>query len=341
MQSNTRVVTITALLIWSITFYLERGELIDSQGKFPIHIDKIISIIFLENLESIALVSAALIYIKDRQSRKKQDHYLAWQVIDSAYGSKVSTSRARIVALENLNGDGESLEDLDLPWQEYEDESSNLQIIGADLKKIQLPQSNIARSTLKYAQFCQADLRESNLHGANLYGSDLNQANLRGARLSASILSLSKLDSADLRDTSLMDADLSQASLNWAALCRADLRGANFRKASLINAKLSSADLSDAILEESDLSGATMEKTKLKNAILLCTNLSYVQELTELQLEDCYLYGVTLPHYLTFIDPNRDYDILLKILAKSFAYNFNNEDEARDYIDKLMGTSSN
>jgi len=336
MQSNTRVVGITALLIWSITFYLERSELMDHQGKLPIHVDKVVSILFLESLDSVAIVSAGLIYIKDRQSRQKQDHYLAWQVIDAAYGAKVSTSRARIVALENLNEDGESLEDLDLPWQEDKDGSSNLQIIGADLKGIQLPQSNLARSTLKYAQFCQADLRESNLHGANLYGSDLNQANLHCANLSASILSCSKLDDTDLRDTSLMGADLSQASLNRAALYRANLMGSNLKNSSLISAKLNLADLSSSILDSADLSGAQMENTKLKNTILLYANLSYVQGLTESQLDDAYLYGIVLPHYLTFINPNRDYDIVIKILAKSTWYDLSNEDQARVYIEQLM-----
>jgi hypothetical protein len=66
--------------------------------------------VFIDNLETIAIASAGVIFILEIPDRLKRDQYEAWQVINSAL--EQTGSGGRIQALEDLNKGGVSLEGL-------------------------------------------------------------------------------------------------------------------------------------------------------------------------------------------------------------------------------------
>jgi uncharacterized protein YjbI with pentapeptide repeats len=198
-----------------------------------------------ENAESIALVAAVILFFKEAPSRKAQKHYEAWQVIDNAAAAKVSTSYARIQALQDLNEDGVSL--------------LGISLANAHLQRI--------------------DLHGSILMSADLSGVDLSGANLRGANLNHANLSRSILIDTDLRRANIGVADLRGAILGIADLALADLRDADLRDASL-----SGANLHKAILRDADLRGADLRDVILQDADLNCTDLREVKNLTLAQI---------------------------------------------------------
>src|SRR4030088_2840517 len=115
---------------------------------------------FLEVLEYLGIFSvliAIVFYFSGAGDRKKQKHYQAWQVINTAQGK--GGSGGRIEALQELNMD-------------------HVPLVGVDgsrafLQGVQLPGANLLRSDLH-----EADLRESNLQSTNLAYANLNSANL-------------------------------------------------------------------------------------------------------------------------------------------------------------------
>ncbi|PSR17274.1 hypothetical protein C8255_13425 [filamentous cyanobacterium CCP3] len=195
--------------------------------------------IFFENAESFAIVAAVILYFKGAPDRKAQKHYEAWRTIDNAAATKLSTSYARIRALEDLHNDGVPLRLLEAQ--------------GANLVKIQLSQAYLIEANLQ-----EADLREANLHGANLaearlQGANLQNANLRGVNLHG----------ADLRSANLRDADLTGANLQNADLKGANLRGADLWKTKFLGANLEDAELKWAELQGSELNGAKLNRTTM------------------------------------------------------------------------------
>jgi len=161
---------------------------------------------FLEVLEYLGIFSvliAVIFYFAESGDRRKQKHYQAWQVINTAQGK--GGSGGRIEAIQELNEDHQPLVGLDAP--------------GAFLQGIQLPGANLLRSNLE-----ASDLRDSRLAGANLEFANLHSANFRGGDWSR----------ARLRDAELEDADLVGANLSGC-----DLAGANLRNADLRNTDIS------------------------------------------------------------------------------------------------------
>jgi BTB/POZ domain-containing protein KCTD9 len=153
--------------------------------------------VLFDNAESIAIVSAIALYFKERPDRRTQNHYEAWQVIDQATQTK--TSYARLKAIEDLNADGISLENLAAP--------------GADLSWVKLRNANLRGANLAGANLAHADLRGADISGANLQGAtliltDCNHANFSGTDLS----------NANLRKAKFVSADFSAAFLKNAML---------------------------------------------------------------------------------------------------------------------------
>ena len=188
--------------------------------------------------DTISLVVALVLFIKEAPDRRKQFHYQAWSTVDAAHGVKVSY--ARILALQDLNEDGVSLRGLDTP--------------GAELEEINLPNANLRAANLSETDLSNANLSHANLDNANLSQAKLSAANLSGAKLSFARLSQANLSSANLSSANLVCADLSHANMSGVNLRNASLSGAN-----LDGAYLSGANPKDAKVSSSELSGAFLE----------------------------------------------------------------------------------
>lgn len=156
----------------------------------------------LEYLSTFSVLIAVLFYFAESGDRKKQKHYQAWQVINTAQDK--GGSGGRIEAIQELNEDHVSLVGVDAS--------------GAYLQGVRLPKANLLRCDLQ-----TADLRESILSSANLEYASLHSANFRNGDLS----------SADLRHAEMSDTDLNQANLSRADLTGVDLTDADLRLANL------------------------------------------------------------------------------------------------------------
>ncbi|MEG4327545.1 globin domain-containing protein [Microcoleus sp. herbarium5] len=192
----------------------------------------------LESVDSLSLVVALILFIKEAPDRRKQFHYQAWSTVDAAHDVKVSY--ARILALQDLNEDGVSLRGLDA--------------IGAELVDINLPHANLSKANLMESDLSNANLSYANLDNANISQVKLSGANLSHAKLSFARLTQANLSSANLSNANLICADLSNANLSGADLRDASLSGANLKSAYLTGANLKGAKVSI-----SDLSGALLE----------------------------------------------------------------------------------
>jgi len=152
----------------------------------------------LEYLGTFSVLIAVIFYFAESGDRRKQKHYQAWQVINTAQGK--GGSGGRIEAIQELNDDRQPLVGLDAP--------------GAFLQGIQLPGANLLRSNLE-----ASDLRDSRLAGANLEFANLHAANFRGGDWSHA-----RLRHADLEDSDMAGANISGCDLAGANLKNADLR---------------------------------------------------------------------------------------------------------------------
>lgn len=160
--------------------------------------------VFLEVLEYLgkfSILIAVIYYFAEAGDRKKQKHYQAWQVVNTAQGK--GGSGGRVDALEELNRDRVPLVGVD--------------VSRAFLQGIRLPRADLLRSNLE-----GVDARGSNFRGANLTYSNLQSSNFRNSDLTSSRLEGANLDDADLAEADLTGADLTDVTLD-----RADLRGAN------------------------------------------------------------------------------------------------------------------
>ncbi|MDF2387793.1 pentapeptide repeat-containing protein [Nostoc ellipsosporum NOK] len=192
--------------------------------------------------DSISLVVALVLFIKETPDRRKQFHYQAWSTVDAAHGVKVSY--ARVLALQDLNEDGVSLRGLDAP--------------GAELVDINLSHANLSKANLMESDLSNANLSYANLDNANLSQVKLSGADLSHAKLGFATLSKANLNSANLKSANLICADLSHANLSGADLRDASLSGANLEGAYLTGANLKNAKVSDYELSRAFTEGAIM-----------------------------------------------------------------------------------
>lgn len=192
--------------------------------------------------DTISLVVALVLFIKETPERRKQFHYQAWSIVDAAHD--VKASYARILALQDLNEDGVSLRGLDAP--------------GAELVEINLSHGNLSKANLIESDLTNANLSYANLDNANLSQAKLSGANLSHAKLGFANLTKVNLSSANLSNANLICADLSHANLSGANLKDASLSGANLEGAYLTGANLKNAKVSDYELSSAFLEGAIM-----------------------------------------------------------------------------------
>jgi hypothetical protein len=156
----------------------------------------------LEYLGIFSVLVAVIFYFSEAGDRKKQKHYQAWQVINTAQGK--GGSGGRIEALQELNADKIPLVGVD--------------VSGSFLQGVQLRHANLLRSN-----FEACDLRDSTLEASNLEYANLRSANFRGS---------------NLRSVNLLQADLEDGDLVGAILTGANLMGTNLKNADLRNADL-------------------------------------------------------------------------------------------------------
>jgi len=162
---------------------------------------------FLEVLEYLGIFSvliAVIFYFSETGDRRKQKHYQAWQVINTAQGK--GGSGGRIEALQELNADGQPLVGVDAA--------------GAFLQGVRLAGARLQRANLE-----AADLRDAILSQSDLEWAALDSANFRGADLTRGKLGHARLKDADLVGANLAGADLREADLRNADLRNTDLRG--------------------------------------------------------------------------------------------------------------------
>lgn len=168
----------------------------------------------LEYLSQFTVLVAVIFYFAESGDRKKQKHYQAWQVINTAQGK--GGSGGRIEALHELSADHVPLVGVD--------------VSGAFLQGLRLPHANLLR-----ANFERADVRGGVLPSAYLDHANLLSANLRGADLSNGKLTFANFEDADLWECNLSGADLTGATLDKADLRNANLQGLVWRDIAGIN----------------------------------------------------------------------------------------------------------
>lgn len=112
------------------------------------------------------------------------------------------------------------------------------------------------------------DLSDLNLNGADFRKIVLEEAKLQGCRLIEVKLDGANLWEAKLKGANLKDANFQNADLRWANLEKANLYGTNLHKANLTGAKLKGANLGMA-----NFQNACLEEADLQNADLLSANL--------------------------------------------------------------------
>ena len=154
------------------------------------------------NVESLSIVSAAFLYLLERNRHRQREHLEAMEVILSCQQAGARLSLARNDALEQLSARG-------------------LWLDGLDLSRTQLQELRAPHARWRAMNLQGADLRQACLHDADLQDSDLSGADLRGCDLRHADLRRTNLRDADLRD-----ADLTGADLEGACADGADLQGA-------------------------------------------------------------------------------------------------------------------
>ncbi|MUG98493.1 globin [Scytonema sp. UIC 10036] len=194
------------------------------------------------SVDTVSVVIALVLFVKEAPDRRKQFHYQAWSTIDAAHDVRVSY--ARILALQDLNEDGVPLRGLDAP--------------GTELINIHLPKADLS----------EANLNETDLSNANLNHANLNNAKLNSAKLSGANLSHTNLSFAQLSHVNLSSANLSHANLICADLSHANLSGVNLKHTSLSGAKLEGAYLTGANLKNAKVSVDELSGAFLEGAIM-------------------------------------------------------------------------
>jgi hypothetical protein len=171
----------------------------------------------LEYLSSLSVLVAVILFFSEADSRLKQKHYQAWQVINTAQGK--GGSGGRIEALQELNADHVDLVGVDVSGAFLRGiDLHNSRLVRANLSSIDARNGNFQSADLTDANLSSANFRKSNFHNAELQGSTLDDADLVGADLSHADLSGATLDNIDLRQTNL-------DGMNWKQI--KSIKGAN------------------------------------------------------------------------------------------------------------------
>jgi hypothetical protein len=168
----------------------------------------------LEYVGKFSVLFGVIFYYSEDGDRKKQKHYQAWQVINTAQGK--GGSGGRIEALQELNADKIPLVGVD--------------VSGAFLQGIRLLRANLLRSNLE-----SSDLRDSTLEGSNIEYADLHFANFRRSNMKSVNLFEADLEDSDLVGAILTGANLTATNLKNADLRNTDLSGITWRNIKAID----------------------------------------------------------------------------------------------------------
>jgi hypothetical protein len=137
-------------------------------------------------------------------------------------------------------------------WRRY-DLDRPIDLSGADLTDLLLPEVNLYKANLDDAVLDTVDLRWARLTSASLRGAKLRRANLTSSDLNFTHCEGAHFDNAHLIGTSINDAHLSGALLP-----NANLTGAHLHKTNLAGVNLEGAILERATLVEVNLTGAVL-----------------------------------------------------------------------------------
>lgn len=265
--------------------------------------------VIFDNLESIALGTAAVIFLIEAPERRKQDRSEAWKAISLARGELVNANR--VEALQKLNQYGEDLRRIDL---------SNCDLSDIDLSGSKLKLSTFVNTTLSRANLAKADLENTDLSNANLVQADLRGAYLRYACLQDAQFLLARLGDADLGGANLerlqgestffvranlRGVNLKEANLKSAYLRESFLVQASLQKANLAFSNLEKADLREANLQEVTFAQSNLKEANLKNAKLAGADLKWAKGVTHSQLSQAKLCLTRLPDDIR-LESNRD-----------------------------------
>jgi len=247
-----------------------------------------------------SLLIAVIFYFIESDSRIKQKHYQAWQVINSAQNKR--GSGGRIQALEELNKDHISLAGVNLSYaylrginlQNADLMNANFQganLCDANFKGSNLWNANLQGTNLWNVEFQRANLKGANLEGAELWNADLQEANLGGANLKGAMLWYANLRNAKMCNTGFIlmgparvvkpnpyskikydpnkkpDGLISNSYYDKANFMYSDLmkhESANLQYADLTHANLRGADLRATNLDGANLWGVVFTSTKLQ-----------------------------------------------------------------------------
>ncbi|ERT09503.1 pentapeptide repeats family protein [Lyngbya aestuarii BL J] len=215
----------------------------------------------LGTFESISIVTALVVYLR---RGKKQSHYEAWQVIDSAQG--IEFSHARIKALEELAKDGISLKGLLLPKANLE----QIHIVDGDFKEVNLQGAKLQEANLQGSTF-----ELTQLQGANFWKANLQEAFFLLTQMQKINLSSANLSYADLQGVNLLEANLQKADIQGAYIL-GNLQGVDFQEANLRGTILEGAYLKDANFQDANLRGANLKDANLQGANFQGANLQGV-----------------------------------------------------------------
>ena len=201
----------------------------------------------IDTLEPLSIFIAVLLLIKEGPERKRQFHYQAWSIIDSATG--IENSQARIIALEDLCDDGVSLAEIDLTKAKL----NNIEMNGVNLSDAILNKAQLTNAELFYANLNNCDLTESNGVGVTLYRANLGFANLQKSNFSSANLAKANLMFADFREANFSGTNFYKANLKGVQFEGAYLSGANLKDAEVIIEDLKKAYLVDAIMPDGSI----------------------------------------------------------------------------------------
>lgn len=212
------------------------------------------------SLEKGVLISLALTlfkYFQEAPKRQQQDHYQAWEIINSANGQKASGGR--IEALEELNKDGVKL------WKLVVDE--------ADLSGIKLVKGQLANTSFKNATLgCTVVEKKekcSTMRNANLYKAQFQNAHL------------SKID---FQETNLIDANFKKAHLEQAKFQKAHLYKANLEEAKIKGANFQGANLENTKFKDAIMCGDVFDQATSSRKYI-CANFIEAKNLTAEQVK--------------------------------------------------------
>ncbi|MEM7556104.1 MAG: pentapeptide repeat-containing protein [Cyanobacteria bacterium P01_A01_bin.84] len=242
---------------------------------------QVLAVIALDNIEGFSILAAATLFLLESRERRRNSIYEAWQVIDNAASANVSTSFARVKALQDLNKYGVSLKGLDVPGAYL----SEIYLPNAELNFADLSRTNMTYANLKEANLCDAQLESANLSRASLKETNLTYANLNSAQLEGANLTRANLSYADLSSTDMGNANFKNASLSYANLNGSMLEGAFMIDADLSYSQLEGTDLGDAQLEGASLQHASLLDANLNQANIKDVDFTGVVNLTPEQVK--------------------------------------------------------